>query len=119
MATHNSSYYKHFLLSIYKCKEDFELVLTHKKPKTTMGTYTPHLKRIRIHDGWGGEEICKEIAIHEFAHHLNYTEGQQRELGNKPHGHEFWKIYGMLMAKAAEKGLYLDKVMVAFRNPQQ
>ncbi|MCF0220438.1 MAG: hypothetical protein HUK14_11715 [Muribaculaceae bacterium] len=116
MTKHNAAFYKTFLLSIYKCKVDFELVLTHQKPKTRMGTYNPRLKRIRIHDGWGNEEICKEIAIHEYAHHLNHTEGKQDELGNKPHGHEFWEIYGMLLANAAYEGIFFDRVMSAFGN---
>jgi hypothetical protein len=101
-----ASYFKQYLLSIYKCKIDFEVFLTHRKPKTRMGTYSPSLKRIRIHDGWGDVDVCKEIAIHEYAHHLHLTEFNRNELGQRPHGHEFWQIYGILMNRAVEKHLF-------------
>lgn len=114
MTSLSPDYFKRFLLSIYPCKTDFEVILTHQKPKTRMGTYTPKLKRIRIYDGWGDDKLCKMIAIHEYAHHLNHTEAMQDERQNKPHGHEFWQIYGMLLVKAKERNLYHDEIMSAF-----
>ena len=72
------------------------------------------LKRIRIHGGRGDDKLCKMIAIHAYAHHLNHTEAMQDERQNKSHGHEFWQIYGMLLVKAKERNLYHDEIMSAF-----
>lgn len=102
-------YFKTLLKEIYSPKEDFSLVLTHQKPKTRMGTYNPILKRIRIHDGWGDEDLCTEIAIHEFAHHIHYAEKNCRHNGEKPHGKEFWMIYYTLLTRAIQKGLYSEE----------
>jgi hypothetical protein len=53
----SASYYKQFLLSIYKRKVDFEVILINKKLKAIMGSYTPHLKRITVYDGCGSIDI--------------------------------------------------------------
>ena len=40
---------KQFLLKIYRCKKDFELLVIDKKPKTRMGCYIVDKQRIRIY----------------------------------------------------------------------
>ena len=37
---------KQFLLKIYRCKKDFELLVIDKKPKTRMGCYIVDKQRI-------------------------------------------------------------------------
>lgn len=100
-------YLKAMLKSIYPCKEDFRLRLTHKSPKTLSGCYSINLKRINIHDGLGGLEFCKKVAIHEYAHHIHYTECHEK--GDKPHGRKFWMIHDALLAVATQKGIFVEE----------
>ncbi len=64
---------KQMLLDIYRCRRPFELLLIDKKPKTKMGVYIVNKQRIRICSGWGKFCPLKEIAIHEYAHHIHET----------------------------------------------
>lgn len=102
----DAEFFKSFLLDIYQCTKPFDLVVVHTKPKTRMGTYAPRFSRIRINDGWGDTEWCKEIAIHEYAHHIHFTEKGKTRKKEDPHGKEFWQIYGQLILLAKQKGLY-------------
>ena len=101
---------KQMLLDIYKCQQPFELLLIDKKPKTRMGVYIVNKKRIRIYSGWRKYCPLKEIAIHEYAHHIHETEKRKSENRRKEraHGPEFWRIYSALMAVAQRKGLFTD-----------
>ena len=105
----NADYFKDFLLSIYSCKVPFELLVIDKKPKTRSGVYVFDKQRIRIYARWGNYCTLKRIAIHEYAHHIHYTE--QNKVGNRdrPHGPQFWEIYGALMCRAVQKGLYKEE----------
>ena len=102
----SGEFFKEFLLQIYTCKYPFDLTVIHTKPKTRMGTYNPRTCRIRINDGWGNTERCKEIAIHEYAHHIHFTEKGKMRRKEDPHGKQFWQIYGQLMFLAKQKSLY-------------
>lgn len=102
----SAEFYKEFLMRIYPCSKPFDVVVIHTKPKTRMGTYNPRTRRIRINDGWGDAEHCKETAIHEFAHHIHFTEKDKTRKKEDPHGKEFWQIYGQLILLAKQKGLY-------------
>lgn len=102
----SGEFFKAFLLQIYPCKYPFDVSVIHTKPKTRMGTYNPRTCRIRINDGWGDTERCKEIAIHEYAHHIHFTEKGKTQRKEDPHGKQFWQIYGQLMFFAKQKGLY-------------
>ena len=104
--TEDAEFFKSFLLEIYQCSKPFDLVVVHTKPKTRMGTYNPRTRRIRINDGWGDTEHCKETAIHEYAHHIHFTEKDKTRKKEDPHGKEFWQIYGQLILLAKQKGLY-------------
>ena len=97
-------FFKEFLLNIYPCKYSFDVSVIHTKPKTRMGTYNPRTCRIRINDGWGDTERCKEIAIHEYAHHIHFTEKGKTQRKEDPHGKQFWQIYGQLTMIAKQKG---------------
>jgi len=103
----SADYFKDFLLSIYHCKVPFELLVIDKKPKTRSGVYILDKRRIRIYAQWGVAIPLKEIAIHEYAHHIHDTE--QNGERERPHGPQFWEIYGALMCRAAQKGLFKEK----------
>lgn len=104
---------KQLLLKIYRCKEDFELLVIDKKPKTKMGVYIIDKRRIRIYSKW---VICcplEEIAIHEYAHHIHETEKRksQDRRHERVHGQEFWRIYSALCCKATRLNLYKDDLI--------
>ena len=69
-----AEYYKELLLALYPCKEPFSLVVKTDKPKKRLGTYYSGKKRIIIHEGWSSKYDMVETAIHEYAHHIHYTE---------------------------------------------
>ena len=102
---------KALLLKIYQCKEDFELLVIDKKPKTRMGVYIVGENRIRIYSKWICDTPLEEIAIHEYAHHIHETEKRKNENRRKErsHGPEFWRIYSALCSKATLLGLYTDE----------
>ena len=99
---------KWMLLKIYRPQVVFELRVTMQRPKTRMGYYVPARRSITIHGGWGDVHSLEEIAIHEYAHHIHFTEHRHSGKKDAPHGENFWRIYSALMAKSIEKGLYND-----------
>ena len=101
---------KQFLLKIYPCKKDFELLVIDKKPKTRMGVYIVNKQRIRIYSKWSCASPLEEIAIHEYAHHIHETEKRknQNRRQERAHGPEFWRIYSALCCKATQMGLFID-----------
>ena len=102
----SAEFFKKFLLQIYPCRYLFDIAVIHTKSKTRMRTYNPRTRLIRINDGWGNTERGKEIAIHEYAHHIHFTEKGKTQRKEDPHGKHFWQIYGQLMLLAKQKGIY-------------
>ena len=105
-----ASYFTDILLRIYPCKVPFELRILHTKPKERCGSYWPHNRHILINDKFLilDTKRCTEVAIHEYAHHLHHTEFGKEEKKQKTHGPEFWQIYGQLIWRAKQLGLYED-----------
>jgi len=102
---------KAFLLKIYHCKKDFELLVIDKKPKTRMGVYIVDKQRIRIYSKWSCASPLEEISIHEYAHHIHETEKRtnQNRRKERAHGPEFWRIYSALCCKATQMELFTDE----------
>ena len=109
MTDKDAGYFKILLLSLYPCKLSFSVSIRHTKPKTRCGSYYIKRRLIIINDGWGDTKRCTEIAIHEYSHHLHYTEFGKKQRKQAPHGPEFWQIYGQLMARAKMMGYYEDE----------
>ena len=105
-----ASYFTEQLLRIYHCKVPFELRILHTKPKGRCGSYWKHNRHILINDKFITLDTrrCLEVAIHEYAHHLHYTEFGKEEKRDQPHGPEFWMIYGQLMNRAIAIGIDVD-----------
>lgn len=99
---------KWMLLKIYRPQVAFDLRVTMQRPKSRMGYYVPAKRSITIHGGWGNVHPLEEIAIHEYAHHIHFTEHRRSGKKDTPHGQNFWRIYSALMAKAIENGIYND-----------
>ena len=135
----DAPYYTNLLLSIYSCKVPFTLEVVHTKPKKRLGAYYPKTARIKIFDGWsdvhncdetarikifdGWSDVhnCDETAIHEYAHHLHYTEFGKRKKKQAPHGREYWQIYGQLVWRASHIGAFNDKRLpvISFDSMQE
>lgn len=106
---HSPEYYKEFLLKIYKCKIPFELRFRNTKPKSYCGLYYPGRPgKINLYPKWAPLCPLKEVAIHEYAHHIHRTEYYNRGDSklDRGHGHNFMRIYSALRAKAVSLGLY-------------
>lgn len=87
---------KAMLLTLYEPKYDFLLGVSNLRPATIMGFYsTQPYYRITVHSGWHRNI---DVSIHEFAHHLTFTEVPRE--GNKKiriHGREFKTVYSLLI----------------------
>lgn len=97
------------MIFINACKEDFELLVIDKKPKTKMDSYGG--KQIRIYSQWSCAADLEEIAIHEYAHHIHATEWWRGEFKGKydaMHGYNFWFIYNKLINLAFQKGYNMN-----------
>ena len=104
---------KQFLLEIYQCKKNFELLVIDRKPKTRMGTYVCAEQKIIIYSQWSRETTLEQIAIHEYAHHINITEWWNCEKNGckyeATHGYKFWYIYSQLIELANKKGYVITE----------
>ena len=106
----SAEYFEVFLDKIYHCKKPFEVKVRDRMPKTRMGSYSPSFYRINISSQWIVACPLEEIAIHEYAHHIHWTEheGHRRNGDDRMHGKNFWRIYSALMSRATRLGLYHD-----------
>ena len=98
-----------FLKSIYDSKYDFEVRVSDRKTSRRLGTYFKLKRKIVLYPKLikRSKNDLKAIAIHEYAHHLHFTEFQSPE-DKDPHGPHFWRIYSALMSKATMMGIYSD-----------
>ena len=103
-----AGFYSEVLLEIYPCKHPFELKVLHGKRKGCTGAYYWRSGTIVLYDKDRILLFCIITAIHEYAHHIHYTEFARDEQGQKVHGPEFWQIFGQLMWRAKQLG-YLTK----------
>lgn len=107
----NPDYYKDLLLTIYPCKVPFSIAVRDDRPRRRLGTYYFLKQRIILHCGKGVRTNPVETAIHEYAHHIHYTEFNCRERRDAPHGKQFWQIYGQLMCHARSLGIIQDTLV--------
>lgn len=107
-----------FLNQIYPSSVPFAFYISHRKTKKRGGTYFPHDHHIILYDHWGGDEVCKQIAIHEYSHLIHHVLLKRDEslYVDKSHGEHFWQIYGALMAIAHAKGLYTSEYLFPLLN---
>ena len=109
----SAEYFEVFLDKIYHCKKPFEVKVRDRMPKTRMGSYAISFYRINIYSKWIVACPLEEIAIHEYAHHIHWTEheGHRRKGDDRMHGKNFWRIYSALMSNAIRLGLYNDNLI--------
>ena len=99
------------LNKLHKCKEPFTLVFSEKKCKNKNGYYSPGEYKITINnknfinqEGELNGTLLMYTAIHELAHHIQFTEHKQK--GIRCHTQLFYAILDMLADKAEEMEIY-------------
>jgi hypothetical protein len=98
------------LLKLYDCKEEYTVIFSGKRSGKVNGIYRPATKEIIIHNrnfhGSGGinENAIMYTAIHELAHHIQFTEYGKKSA--RTHTALFYSIMHDLADIAEKKGLY-------------
>ena len=97
------------LLELHTCTEDFIVVFSGKKCIKINGLYHWDKHTIIIHNrnfapDEAGDNLLFYTAMHEFAHHIQYTERHQKSA--RAHTELFYSILDDLVDIAEEKNLY-------------
>lgn len=115
---------KAMLLAIYDCKLPFAIRISKRKCKRILASYTHHNSTITIYDLKGTADIV-QVAIHEYAHHINRTEwwngAAPMSKFETSHGYRFWFLYSRLVELANEKGYavkphYYGRAGISFKK---
>jgi hypothetical protein len=106
----NQDQVKEKLLKLHDCGEDFTLIFSGKKSKKVNGLYKWDEHEIIIHnrnfhnDEGINENLLFYTAMHELAHHIQYTEHKQKSA--RAHTQLFYAILDDLVDIAEKKGIY-------------
>jgi Zn-dependent peptidase ImmA (M78 family) len=97
------------LLKLHDCAEDFTLVFSGKKNKKVNGLYKSNKKEIVINnrnfeDTETGNNLLLYTAMHELAHHIQFTELNQKSI--RAHTVLFFATLDDLVDIAEKKGIY-------------
>ena len=110
------------LTALHNCKEPFTVVFSGKKNRRVNGTYRAFTAEITIHnrnfisdDGELQESLLMYTAMHELAHHIQFTEHGQ--IGHRSHTNLFRAILDDLADKAEKQGIYSPKIFFP-KNPE-
>jgi hypothetical protein len=102
----NQEQVKELLVALQPPKEDVTITFTGKESKKVDGLYKPADREILIHNkNFINEEQIVYTAIHEYAHHLQFTESPV-PVSSRAHTTRFWNTFHTLLKKAEEKGIY-------------
>ena len=81
----NREQVKKRLLGLRKTDEDFEVIFSGKKSRKVDGLYKPASREIILHTGnFTTDDELVYTAIHEYAHHLQFTDLGGARLGPRP-----------------------------------
>lgn len=101
----NQDQIKQNLLRIMDTGTDFSVLLTGKKSSRVDGLYKPETAEILIHNkNHGDENSLMYTAIHEYAHHVQFS-GPGRPSSSRVHSGAFWRIFYDLLERAEVQGL--------------
>jgi predicted SprT family Zn-dependent metalloprotease len=97
------------LAGLHECREPFTVIFSGKKNNKVNGSYIPAVCEIIIHNrnfnaDEAGENVLFYTAMHELAHHIQFTEYGQK--GTRSHTKLFHAILDDLADKAEELGFY-------------
>jgi hypothetical protein len=103
------------LLKLHDCTDDFMVIFTGKKNRKVNGLYRPDTREIIIHnrnfhkdEGGNNDNLLFYTAIHEFAHHIQFTENKQKSA--RAHTQSFYAALDDLVDLAEKKKLYKIEV---------
>jgi len=104
----NQEQVKAQLLQLKDTAEDFQVTFTGKSSKKVDGLYQPENREIIIHNqNFTEDNSLMYTAIHEFAHHLQFTESSL-PVSSRSHTNNFWNIFHNLLFMAEDKGIYTN-----------
>jgi len=104
----NNSQIKALLLDLNPDVPDFTVIMSGKVSKKINGLYKPASMEIILHnENFNNDNELIYTAIHEFAHHVQFTdEGNILKKYKRAHSTEFYAIFYDLLEKAEEKNYY-------------
>jgi hypothetical protein len=105
----NQDQIKEKLLKLHDCAEEFTVIFSGKKNKKVNGLYKPGKNEIIIHNrnfenNKAGDNLLIYTAIHELAHHIQFTELKQKSV--RAHTSLFYATLDDLVDTAEKKSLY-------------
>ncbi len=104
----NQDQVKKKLLQLDNDVDDFTVTFSGKESKKVDGLYKPDTMEIIIHNkNHADDNSIMYTAIHEFAHHLQFTRSPL-PVSSKAHTNKFWDIFHKLLFKAEEKGIFTN-----------
>ena len=102
----NQDTVKQLLLTLRPDVEEFAVILSGKKSKKVNGLYKPELREIIIHNkNMDTENALIYTAIHEFAHHIQFTQTHS-QISARYHTAQFYDIFHSLLFAAEKQGIY-------------
>jgi hypothetical protein len=102
----NNEQIKEKLLQIRNTDEYFEVVLSGKKSKKVNGLYKPETRELVLHNqNFNSDNELMYTAIHEYAHHLQFTDSPV-PISIRTHTGDFWSLFHGLLYDAERLGLY-------------
>jgi len=94
------------LLKLEDNVSDFSVIMSGKQSKKVNGLYKPLTREIILHNrNFSNDNQLMFTAIHEFAHHIQFTR-TQKPITARVHTAPFWDIFHSLLNKAEGLGLY-------------
>jgi hypothetical protein len=102
----NQEQVKTQLLQLKETTEDFLVTFSGKSSKKVDGLYHPENREIIIHNkNFEDDNALLYTAIHEFTHHLQFTESAV-PVSARTHTNHFWNMFHNLLFLAEDKGIY-------------
>jgi hypothetical protein len=103
----NQDQIKEKLLQLDGDTEDFQVIFSGKSSRRIDGLYHPDNHEIIIHNkNFEDDNSLMYTAIHEFAHHIQFTRYASETKPRAHHTNLFWSIFHGLLHQAGEKGIY-------------
>ena len=105
----NQDQVKEKLLQLDSDVEDFQVLFSGKSSRRIEGLYHPDTHEIIINNkNFTDDNSLLYTAIHEFAHHIQFTRHAGKTSPRAHHSNLFWSIFHGLLHVATEKGIYTN-----------
>jgi len=102
----NNEQIKEQLLRIRPADEHFSVVLSGKASKKVNGLYKSDSREIVLHNrNFKSDNELMHTAIHEYAHHLQFSESPL-PVSSRAHTVHFWSLFHGLLSDAEKLGIY-------------